>query len=118
MARVKADSYLTSQLHTCDQFRYLPEITSNLTAFARHGLQQNRGGLLATNHAIQQVADKCGAFFKALSDVASGMKIVIISGKVFHSLEIVFHRDVRKFSDLFICRAGIQCIRCMRNVRR
>ncbi len=85
MAGVKTDSQFVSLFHAVENLPQFREVPADLAALSRHRLQQHGRGLLFFQHLIQGVRNPRDPGLCPLSHMGTRMKIIIISGNIFHA---------------------------------
>ena len=108
VARVEADADAVSQLHAVDDGAQLLEAAADLTALSGHGLEQNGCRHAREEHLIEQRGDLLDTRVDALPDVAAGVEIVKLTGRVLHALQVVGKGHARKLCHVRLGRAGVE----------
>ena len=110
VARVEADADVLRQLHAVNDGAQLLEAAADLAAFAGHGLEQDGRGHVGEEDLIEQRGDLLNARVDALSDVAAGVKIVELAGRVLHALQVIGKGHARKLRHVRLGCAGVECV--------
>ena len=110
VARVEADADVLRQLHAVDDGAQLLEAAADLAALAGHGLEQDGRGHVGEEDLIEQRGDLLNAHVDALPDVAAGVKIVELAGRVLHALQVVGKGHARKLRHVRLGCAGVECV--------
>ena len=113
MAGIQTDSHLVLLFYQVEDLTEFFEIPSHLRPFAGHRFKKHRCSLVFGQYLIQHFRDHADSCFCSLAHMASGVKIIIISRRPFHALQVICHRLSGKFPDIFLCRTCIQCIWCV-----
>ena len=108
VARIEADADVLPQLHAVDDGAQLLEAAANLAAFAGHGLEQDGRGHVGEENLIEQCGDLLNARVDALPDVAAGVEIIELAGRVLHALQVVGKGHARKLRHVRLGRAGVE----------
>ena len=111
MAGIHTDTELLLQLDAVDDGTQFFKCSSDFTAFAGHGFEQDGGGLIGRQYTVQHVGNQLDALFRTLLDMTAGMEVVKIAGGILHAAKIVAHRVFAEFKHLGIRRRRIECIR-------
>ena len=117
MARVQAHAHVVGKLHALDDGCQLLKRTANFRAFACHGFQQNRGGLLGAQHLVEQARNQFDTHIGALLHVASRVEVVVAARYGLHAHQVVGHAFASKLARVRLVRAWVQRIGRMRHQR-
>ena len=107
MAGIQTNSHLVLLFYQVEDLTEFFEISSHLRPFAGHRFKKHRCGLVFGQYLIQHFRDHADSRFCPLSHMTSRMKIIIISRRPFHALQVICHRLPGKFPDVFLFRTSI-----------
>ena len=80
---------MVGKLDPVDDLPQFLEAAPYLGALAGHGFQKQGGCLPGVEHPIQRIGDKVDSLLRALAHMRARMHVVVLSGRVFHALQIV-----------------------------
>ena len=112
MAGVQTNAQLIGQLwalggNALDNARQFFKATAHLGALARHGLEQYRRLLSLKHHLAQRVDNHLNAGVCPLSHMRTGVKIVVVAGQCFQTLQIFRHSLQGKLSRRSLAEQGL-----------
>ncbi len=92
VAGVKANAELVFFIDSCDYLRNFFKSPADLRPFTRHCFKEDGCCLLLGYDGVQQEGDFFNADLDSLSRVTAGMKIIHVSGRIFHAEQVILHR--------------------------
>ena len=101
--------------HRIDDGLQLLKSAAYFTSLSCHGLKQDRHRIAGFQGFLQSLGDVINAGFRSLSNMAAGMKIIVLSGKRRHSTQIVTQDIAGEGSGFRICGAKVHGIGTMGN---
>ena len=108
MAGVEAHANLLVEFHAVDDGAEFFEFSADLTAFAGHGFQQYRGGLVGGEGIVEHGGDVGDALFRSLSHMTAGVEIIEVPRRIFQPLQIIGKGVPGEFPCSFLIGAGVQ----------
>ena len=113
MAGVEADAQLVRKRCTIHNRTNLLKFGADLRTLARHDLQKDGRRHFRPKDLVERISDLFNAHLYALLDMTAGMKIVHLTRRVLHALQVVPHGRKTKLLHTLLCGTGVEGIRCV-----